>query len=267
MKLRAENLDVGHDFRHVVQRDISFEVESGEVCCVLGPNGCGKTTLFDTMLGLLAPRSGHAYLEFDDGTKRDVHQMKPEERAQVLSYVAQHHQPPFPYATRDVIEMGLVDRILAGGTPTEDEEQLVDETMEELGIWELRDEPYTQLSGGELQLTMIARALVQRPRFVFLDEPTAALDYGNEIRVIEQVKRLAERGMGVLMTTHNPDHAFLLDANAVLLGKDFPMVAGSCWDVLTDSAMCAAYKTEVYRVQFERLDGGRMYVCVPDLGD
>ena len=195
----------------------------------------------------------------------DVHAMKASRRAQFIAYVAQSHQPPFPYVTRDVVEMGLVNKVGPGGRLSNADQKLVDTTMQELGIWDLRNDVYTQLSGGELQLALIARAIVQEPRFVLMDEPTAALDYGNEIRVIEQVRALTERGIGVLMTTHNPDHAFLLDSDVVLLSKDEPMKYGRCWDVITDSAMRKTYETEVYRVQYQTRTGRRMYLCVPDV--
>ena len=264
MRLEAIDLNVGYDAAHVSQRHISFSLESGQVCCVLGPNGCGKSTLFNTLLGYLPPRSGKAVIDRGQG-QENIHDMSAHERADVMAYVTQNHQPPFPYETHDVVEMGLVNRVGFGGRLSANDQHLVDEAMQELGIWDLRDEIYTQLSGGELQLVMIARALVQQPDFILMDEPTAALDYGNEIRVIEQVRKLRDRGIGVLMTTHDPDHAFLLDADVVLLAKDQPMLKGNCRDVLTDDNVRKAYGTEVYRVQYETRNGKRMYLCVPDI--
>ena len=227
--------------------------------CVLGPNGCGKTTLVKTLLGTLPPIEGSLTIDGSDVTTWSAKRL-----SQAIAYISQGHDRPFPYEVRDVIMMGRVGRLGAGGQPSENDYNLVENAMEELGIRHLRDKPYVDISGGELQMVMFARALVQEPQIIVMDEPTAALDYGNAVRVIEKVRDLADAGFGILMITHNPDHAFMTGANVALFKRSKPMVFGPADQVITRENIQDAYGINVKLVEFVHDNQEIMRTCAPE---
>jgi iron complex transport system ATP-binding protein len=258
MKLEVKDLACGWEPGVPVQRYVNFTVASGEICCVLGPNGCGKSTLFKTVLGLLPRQAGK--VSFDG---EDIARWTPKKLASVMAYVSQGHTPPFPYKVRDVVLLGRTNKV-GFGQPSASDWQIVDNALNDVGVYHLRDRPYTDVSGGELQLVMIARALAQQPQMVVLDEPTAALDYGNVVRVISKVRELAAKGYGVIMTTHSPDHAFMCsNSNVVLLQRDVPMKFGRAVDVITERNMRDAYGIGVKIVEFMTREGEIMRMCAP----
>lgn len=257
MKLEAKDVQCGWEKDKPVQRFVNFSVESGEVCCILGPNGCGKSTLLKTLMGLLPRQAGVVSL---DG--RDIRKYSPKERARAIAYVSQGHNAPFSYRVRDVVMLGRIGKV-GMGQPSARDMQIAESALEDMGVRHLRDKLYTDISGGELQLVMIARALTQQPQLLVLDEPTAALDYGNSMRVVAKIRELAGRGYGVLMTTHSPDQAFMLDSNVVLLQRDRPMQFGRAQDVITEKNMREAYGVNVETKEFLTRDGGVVRMCVP----
>lgn len=257
MKLEAKDIACGWEKGKPVQRYVSFSVESGEICCILGPNGCGKSTLLKTMMGLIPRMAGKATI---DG--HSVRSLSPKQRASAMAYVSQGHTPPFTYRVRDVVLLGRIGSV-GLGQPAARDVQIADNALADMGVLDLADRMYTDISGGELQLVMIARALTQKPQLLVLDEPTAALDYGNAMRVIGKVRELAERGYGVLMTTHSPDHAFMLDSNVVLLQRAKPMQFGRAVDVITEKNMRDAYGIDVETKEFLTRDGGVVRMCAP----
>ncbi|MDO4501704.1 MAG: ABC transporter ATP-binding protein [Coriobacteriia bacterium] len=260
MKLEIRNITYGFDPELPVQSNVSFSMETGEICCLLGANGCGKSSLFNAILGLVPVYRGDITL--DGNNVRDWPARK---LSRVLGYVAQTHEPPFPYKVRDVVMLGNAGRLGYTKQPKPKDYLAAEKVMHDLGIYELRNTPYSDISGGELQLVMIARALVQGPQILMLDEPTAALDYGNALRVLGVIKRLAEQqGLGVIMTTHDPDHAFMCNSKVVLLQKnDFPRV-GMAKDVITEKNMAQAYDTRVKIVEYVNERNEIMRRCAPE---
>ena len=257
MKLEARDVQCGWEEGKPIQRYVSFSVENGQICCILGSNGCGKSTLLKTMLGLIPRQAGSITL---DG--KDIDKCSPKERASKLAYVSQAHQPPFAYRVRDVVLLGRTAR-LGSPQPRSEDYYVADNALSDMGIYHLRNALYTDISGGELQLVMIARAVAQQPQILVLDEPTAALDYGNAMRVIAKLRELAERGYGVLMTTHSPDHAFMLDSNVLLLQKQKPMQFGRAVDIITEQNMRSAYGVDVETKEFISRDGEIVRMCAP----
>ena len=258
MKIELRDVQCGYEKGHSVQRFVNFTVESGEVCCVLGPNGCGKSTLFKTILGLLPLQGGSITFDGEDMTR-----WSPRKLADHIAYVSQGHTPPFPYRVKDVVLLGRINKIGMIGQPSAEDQLVVANCLEDMGVYHLRDKVYTDISGGELQLVMIARALAQQPEVLVLDEPTAALDYGNAMRVIGKVRELAEKGYAIIMTTHSPDHAFMCNSNVVLLQKSQPMKFGRAVDVITDKNMRSAYGIGVRIVEFTDEDCEVMRMCAP----
>ena len=257
MKLDVKDVTCGWETGKPVQRFVNFSVESGRICCILGPNGCGKTTLFKTILSLVPRQSGSICIDGED-----IGKWSPKKLASMMAYVSQGHTPPFPYPVREVVLLGRM-RKLGLSKPSANDYELADNAMNDMGIYHLRNQPYTDISGGELQLVMIARALCQQPQMLVLDEPTAALDYGNAIRVIGKIRELAERGYAVMMTTHSPDHAFMCQSDVVLLQKKNPMKFGRAVDVITERNMRDAYGVGVRIVEFIAPNDGVMRLCAP----
>ena len=256
MILEIRDLCCGYRDKRVVS-DFSATIETGTVFCLLGPNGVGKTTLFKTILGLL-PRQGGQVLV--DG--KDTAHMSSMELAHVIAYVPQNHVPPFAFTVRDVIMMGAVAQRGMFSSPTKEDRACADEILEELHVEKLRNRIYTELSGGERQMVLIARALAQRPKFLMMDEPTAALDFGNQVQVLKCVRRLADSGLGVIMTTHQPEHLAECQGHGTLILHGNHFVTGDARTVLTPEHLEDAYDVQVAVLDAE-FRGHEMMVCQP----
>ncbi|MCX8996058.1 ABC transporter ATP-binding protein [Rhizobiaceae bacterium BDR2-2] len=256
MKLELSALGIGYG-RKTIGDNISLSLAGGEVLALLGPNGAGKTTLFKTILGLLPIRAGEVIL---DG--KPLAEWSRRERALRIAYVPQAHETSFPFTVRDVVLMGRTAYIRPFATPGRRDREITETVMESVGIVKLADAVYTEISGGERQLTLIARALAQQARIVVMDEPASSLDYGNQMRLLAQIRQLARAGLSVVLSTHNPDHAFLA-ADRVALLKDGGLHAVGAPDtVLTPEAMKTIYGIDVV---IGTVAGGGAPVCSPRL--
>lgn len=252
--LVADNLAFGYRQREVGE-GVSFSIRQGEVLCLLGPNGCGKTTLFKTLLGLL-PRQGGT-LELDG---KDVATFSRAAFARRVAYVPQAGTAYFPFEVIDIVEMGRAIRVGAFSSPSPTDRAAAEAALDTLGIRHLSGRSYTTLSGGERQMVLIARALAQEPGMIVMDEPTASLDFGNQARVLEVVRTLSGEGLAIVISTHDPGQAFAV-ADRVALMKDGRMVAiGPTKAVLTATALKALYQVDV-AITF--LEGAGHNVCAP----
>jgi iron complex transport system ATP-binding protein len=253
VKLTINNLHAGY-FRHKVLRDINLSVETGEVLCLLGPNGCGKTTLFKTILGLLPVVEGEMFA--DD---RPLAGYSRAERARLIGYVPQIHIPPFPFTAFDVVLAGRTPCMGTFSAPSSRDRNAAGNAMDTMHIVHLADRDYARLSGGERQMVLIARALAQAPRFLVMDEPTSHLDFGNQARVMEMIRGLAGSEIGILFTTHAPDHAFRCASRVIALVNGSVAGYGRPFDVLTSALLEKMYgiSIDVHRIMQNN------YVCVP----
>lgn len=242
-----------------VLSDISFSVKTGEVLSILGPNGVGKTTLFKSMLGLLRPLNGR--VSIDDA---DIGNWSNKKKAQFIGYIPQSHVPPFPYSVRQVVVMGCVAHLGIFSSPSACDYENADRAISQLGISHLGERIYTELSGGERQMVLIARSLAQNPQILLMDEPAANLDYGNQARVLKQIQKLAGHGMIVVMTTHAPDHALLCASKVILIEQGNRVRFGTAKEIVTEENMSRAYGIDVCILsQQER--GNLVWSCVPIL--
>jgi iron complex transport system ATP-binding protein len=256
MKLEVDSAICGYAGK-IVLNGISFSVSSNEVLCLLGPNGVGKTTLFKTILGFLKLYGGSITA---DGA--DVRRWTRKKYAQVLGYVPQNHTPPFAFSVIDVVTMGRTAHLGSFSTPSASDKAVAERELEALGIGHLRDRVYTEISGGERQMVLIARALAQEPQILVMDEPTSNLDFGNQLLVLGQIKKLAEKGIGIVMTSHVPDHAFLCSSRVALLKKD-GFEIGAPDDIVTEENLKAVYGVNV-KITSTPIGGGRFAkACVP----
>lgn len=262
MNLTLRDVAVGYSSADPIQRFVNLSVNSGEICCVLGPNGCGKTTLLKTVLGLIPKLEGRITVDGDDVTKWGAARL-----SQTIAYVAQKHDQSFPFLVKDVVMLGRIGKMKSmGGQPSPEDYNVVENALDEMGIYHLRDVPYVDISGGELQMVMFARALAQEPQMLILDEPTAALDYGNAVRVIEKIRDIAAKGFAVVMITHNPDHAFMTGAKVALFTKQQPMKFGTAYEIITRQNIKEAYGVNVKLVEFTHDNQEVMRMCAPEFG-
>ena len=253
--LETVGLSCGYGQQPVL-KDISLQLHKGEVLCILGPNGVGKTTLFKTLLGFLPPCGGSVLLG-----DRPTAEWGRREFAREIAYIPQLHAPQFSYTVHDVVLMGRTPHLQGQASPSRQDDEIARDALERLGISHLAARDYSALSGGERQMVLIARALAQQPKVMVMDEPCASLDFGNRARMLAQVLRLAEEGLSVVMTTHDPNHAFLLDGNVICLGRDGFVRTGKAAQVLTEAGMAQLYGVPV-RVHA----GADSVACVPLIG-
>ena len=254
MSIEVRHLSFSYGSRQVL-RDVSFSVGKGRLLSVLGPNGVGKSTLFRCILGLLHGFQGEITV---DGTA--VSTLGARELARKVAYIPQSNYPAFQYSVFDMVLMGTTAQSRGFSPPGPKQEAASLEALERLDIAHRADRSYTRLSGGERQLVLIARALAQRSQVLLMDEPTANLDYGNQIRVLTKVRALADAGYTIVQSTHNPEQSYLF-SHQILAMKDGQVLAhGAPGEVMNEDLIRALYGIDAEVVS---LRDGRMRVCIP----
>lgn len=242
--INVKNISFAYNSANVFE-NISFELEQGEVFCLFGPNGCGKTTLLDNILGYLHPVSGSIIIDGMDQKK-----YRHSELAKKIAYVPQIHEKTFPYKVLDIVVMGRTPYIDAFSSPEKEDYSIALNAMELVGITHLKDRIYTQLSGGETQLVILARALAQDAPVIIMDEPASHLDFRHELELLETVAKLVrERNLSVIMSTHSPNHAFYFENKKVtvriaLMNEKNFILTGNPGEVLTEDRMKNLFNIE-----------------------
>ena len=242
MILSGHDLTIGYADLTVGRR-LDVKLETGEVLALLGPNGGGKTTLLKTLLGLIKPKAGEVRL---DG--RPLAGVSIRERARKVAYVPQVHIGTFAFTVETVVLMGRTAHGNLFSRPSTHDREVAAAVLERFGIARLSQRPYTMISGGERQLVLLARALAQEPQFIVLDEPTASLDFGNQGKVMAEIKALAASGHGVLFTTHDPNHALRAADRAYLLRAGTRIAEGPVTSVLNREQLEQLYGAPVERL-------------------
>jgi iron complex transport system ATP-binding protein len=188
VRLAARDLAIGYPGKPV-GRGISSDAGPGDVLCLLGPNGSGKTTLFRTVLGLIPKQGGEVLF---DGTP--IGRLARAGIARRAAYVPQAHVAPFAFTAEEIVLMGRTARLGTFAQPGAEDRRAARAALDRLGILDLAGADYTRLSGGQRQLVLIARALAQAAPVLVMDEPTASLDFGNQVLVIGEIARRAGSG-------------------------------------------------------------------------
>jgi iron complex transport system ATP-binding protein len=258
MTLAAHGLDFGYPGR-LIGRGLDVALADGEVLCVLGPNGAGKTTLFRTLLGLLPARGGRVTVG-----GRDMATLSRADIAREVAYVPQASSSYFDFSLAEMVEMGRTAHLGPFTRPSARDREIARAAIERMGIAALADRPVGGVSGGERQLALIARALATEAKSLVMDEPTANLDFGNQSRVLAEILRLRDSGIGILLCTHDPDHALLAADRALLLRDGQALSQGKAGEILVAENLTKLYGVTVHVTEVETPDGVRR-VCVPAL--
>lgn len=244
MNLTVNNLDFSYEEKQVLF-DIGFSMEQGQILCVMGPNGSGKSTLIDAILGLHIPQRGSILL---DG--KDVREYSRPDLAKKAAYVPQTHAVAFPYTVREMVMMGRTAYVSVFGVPPKSDEGACMAALDRVGISSLADRPCTTLSGGELRLVLLARALCQDAPLILMDEPTAHLDYRNELIFLETVSDLCSNDqISILLATHAPEQAFYLESRglpvqAMFLKQGQIRITGTPSECITSELLKEVYGIE-----------------------
>ena len=240
-----------------VLKGVDFSADAGRFVCVLGENGAGKTTLFRCLLGLLDGYEGSIHVDGVNGRSLSARDL-----ARKIAYIPQAHTPVFNYSVFETVLMGT--NVLTHGlrTPGKDERDTTGQMLEMLDISHLAERSFAELSGGERQLTLIARALAQKSHILVMDEPTANLDYGNQFRVMRRIKQLAGSDYLIILSTHNPEHALLYADYVLVLKEGKALMYGTPEDVLSPETIERIYgvTVELQKVVTTR---GMVQVFVP----
>lgn len=233
--LKVDNLSFGYNSVPVF-KDVSFRVKKGSLCGLFGPNGSGKTTLFKCCMSFLKYNSGGVSIDGCDVKKKKIGAL-----AKLVAYVPQEHKPPFPYLVKEVVLMGRTPHMGGIFGISEGDRNKVREAMEMLEISHLADKPYNQLSGGQRQLVLIARALAQETPLMLLDEPTSALDFCNQIRIWNILKKISAKGTTILACSHDPNHISWFCDDVVVMYRGGLVAKGNPKSVVSEQLLSTIF--------------------------
>jgi len=251
--IRAENISFAYSGAPVLA-DVSLSVRRGEIISLLGPNGSGKTTLIKVMLGIYQPRCGAVFFE-----GRSILKFAPRELARKIAYVPQFHRMAFSYRVLDIVLMGRLPHKPFFFRYSKHDRDVALHALERLSISHLKDKRYTEVSGGERQLILIARALAQGADTLVMDEPANSLDFGNQIRLLDEISKLAKEGYTFIKSTHFPDHALWIADRVIMLQQGAVIADGKPDDIMNDESICDLYNT---RISIIRIND-RVRTCIP----
>ena len=257
MELTARGLSCGYGKRPVI-RGIDLSLSEGEVLCVLGPNGSGKTTLLKALMRFLPLTDGRVEM---DGT--DAKELPLAAFARIMSYIPQTHTPAFSYTVEEMSMMGRAGHIPPLGTPGKRDKEAVEEALKKLHILHLKDQYYTEISGGERRLALIARALCQQARILVMDEPSSDLDYANQQLVQDTVRELKREGYGIILSTHAPEYPFSVATRVLLLKNGETVAYGPPEDALRAETLLQAFGVPMDVAEVTDSRGNKRKMCLP----
>ncbi len=257
MTFEIKNLSGGYGKKKVCS-NISCDLQIGDVLCVLGPNGCGKSTFFKLILGLIKKTNGDILYE-----NQSIFALNEREVAKIIAYIPQEHTPSFNFTVLDVVLFGRTSYYKNFGGPTKNDVEIARNSLEKLNILHLENEYYTMLSGGQRQMILIARALCQDAKILILDEPTANLDYANSQKVLKIILKLAKMGYIIILSTHSPEQPFLCANKVLLMNSGEVFAYGKPFDVLNSENLKEIYKIDIDIVNTIDRNGNSQTLCFP----
>lgn len=232
--------------KNLFNENVNFTLNAGEILSVLGPNGAGKTTLLKCIMGLLKWTEGETYI--DD---RPAASYKSKELWKRIGYVPQAHRMVFGYSVEDVVIMGRAPYIGTIAQPTRKDHEEAMKALELVGIEHLARKSCNEISGGELQLALIARTLVSNPEILILDEPESHLDVQKQITILKTIRKLSEeKGISCIINTHYPNHAFYLADEVLMTAKEKGIIHGPVQEVMTEQRMREFFDIDMKKISF-----------------
>lgn len=255
MEIKLVDLVCGYPSADILG-PINLSFHTNEICCILGSNGIGKTTLFKTLLGFIPAKRGSILI---GGNNIDT--MHTKEMARFVSYVPQAKNYSYQYSVLETVLMGRASYVKPYESPSEKDYSVADAMLEKLQISHLKHKLYAELSGGEQQVVLIARALAQEARFIVMDEPASNLDFENQKKVLDVLKSLANNDIGIIMSSHSPDHAFYCGTTTVMVTKDRRIIYGQNGNVLCTENLKEVYGVDVEIISKIRADGQTLKTC------
>ncbi len=233
--------------------DISFNLKRGILCGLLGPNGSGKSTLFRCCMNFLKTQEGSIKVEGED-----IKSLSASKLAKYIAYVPQEHKQPFPFLVEDMVLMGRTSRMFSSLKIRQEDIDKANECMEKVGITHLHHKPFNQLSGGQRQLVLIARALAQESPLMLLDEPSSALDFSNQILLWQRLEELTKDGISILVCSHDPNHILWFCNQAIVLSRGKLISQGHPNSLLEENVF-----SQIYDMPFESLKIDNNYMIYP----
>ena len=224
-----------------VLSDISFDVEQGKFCAILGRNGSGKTTLLHCLNKILVPDQGRIIVQ-----NRDITTLSQGEIAKHISLVPQEHLDIFPFKVLDVVVMGRTPFLSLTRRPGPGDYELARDALNALNAGTLAHKNFNRISGGERRIALLARALTQAAGVMLLDEPTNHLDFNNQFRLLSTIKSLCrEKGISIVASMHDPNLASLFADDVIMVKSGTIMAKGPVREVMTQTHINALYETRV----------------------
>lgn len=251
--LSVNNAAFAYQAGHPIFNDVNFQLNAGQIFTILGPNGAGKSTLLKCLLGFQELQRGQILIGGENITG-----MKRRQLAQQIAYVPQDYQVNTGLSVMDYLLTARAPYLSPLQLPGKEERQQVLTQLARFNLRHLLGRRFSSLSGGQQQLVTIIKALVQQPKLLILDEPMAALDLSRQRQVLTLLKELAATGMAIILTTHLPDHVFLLDSKVGLFFPGGTLRVGSTTRLMTKDNLTSIYHTPVELVYLPQL--GR-YTC------
>jgi iron complex transport system ATP-binding protein len=235
-----------------ILKGVDFELYKGEVVSLLGANGCGKSTLIRLILGLIKGKG-----EINIAGK-ELRKYSQKEMASHIAYIPQYHNVPFNYSVLDMVVMGRVFKLGLFASPSKSDFEIAHKALKTIGIASLASRSFGELSGGQKQMVLLARALTQEATTFIMDEPVSGLDYGNQMRLLEMIKELSSLGYTFLKTTHYPDHAILVSSRVVVMDEGKIIANGSSDEVITSEML-----RDIYDIDAKIITHHSRQLCIP----
>lgn len=235
---------------------VNFLIDKGEICFLLGENGAGKSTLMKCILGILNYKSGNIYID-----EKNLKELNVNERSKLIAYVPQEHSSSFNHSVIDMILMGSANRLNFYEAPKTKDIDRAKEILKKLNIEHLENRGYSEISGGERQLVLISRALMQDSKILILDEPHSSLDFGNVIKIMNILKKLKKKGYTILLSSHNPHDIFLYGDKVIVLKNGEVAAIGKPKEVLTSALLSEIYKE---KIEVFEIKEKKQILCIPE---